>query len=443
MAVPRTESTREAQHGRIRQSHDERARPVKAAATRLKIVRILARLNVGGPARHVIWLTEALNDAEFQTTLITGVVPPGEDDMSDLATRHGVAPRVIREMSRELSPRDLVTIAKLFRTFRQIEPDIVHTHTAKAGAAGRIAGILYRWLTLGTLIGRPRPLRLVHTFHGHVFHSYYGRLKTRFFIAIERLLARWTDVIVTISDQQRREICETYGVGRAEQFRVIPLGLDLGDCQATESRDAARAATALTAGDIVVALVGRITAIKNHAMFLRVAGAPGWPDALRFVVYGDGADRAAIELAAAQAGITARVRFAGTRSASEIYSAIDIAALTSLNEGTPLTLIEAMTNGIPCISTSVGGVVDVLGAVQQRAITPDGAQYEIRERGITVASNDDRGFAAGLRRLIEDRNLRETLVTRGRDYAVKTFSKDRLVADIIGLYRELRDQPRS
>jgi hypothetical protein len=198
----------------------------------LRVARILARLNVGGPTRHVVWLTEALEAADIRTTLITGVVPPGEDDMSGFAARHGVVPRVIREMSRELSPRDLVTIVRLFRLFRELRPDIVHTHTAKAGATGRVAGLLYRWLTPGALIGRPRPLRLVHTFHGHVFHSYYGALKTRLFIAIERTLARWTDVIVTITEQQRREIHETFGVGRASQFRVIRLGLDLDDCSA-------------------------------------------------------------------------------------------------------------------------------------------------------------------------------------------------------------------
>lgn len=408
----------------------------------LRIARILARLNVGGPTRHVVWLTAALEGADFQTTLITGTVPPGEDDMSGFATRHGVEPRVIREMSRELSPRDLVTIVKLHRMFRELRPDIIHTHTAKAGAAGRIAGLLYRWLTPSALLGRPRPVRLVHTFHGHVFHSYYGPLKTRIFIAIERLLARVTDVIITITEQQRREIHETFGVGRASQFRVIRLGLDLADAAASADRIAARAAAGLAASDLVVGIAGRITAIKNHEMFLRVAGARAWPENVRFAVYGDGADRPTLEKRARDAGLAARVRFAGTRAASEIYAAIDVAALTSLNEGTPLTLIEAMANGIPVISTSVGGVVDVLGDVVERA-TDEGAAYEIRERGITAASGDDRGFAAGLQRLLEDEELRARLAAAGRAFARTTYSKDRLVADIIALYRELCSPSRS
>ncbi len=407
-----------------------------------RIVRILARLNVGGPTRHVVWLTSALEGPEFQTTLITGVVSPGEDDMSEFAARHDVVPRIVREMSRELSPRDAITTWKLYRTFLELKPDIVHTHTAKAGATGRLAGLLYRWLTPSALIGRPRRLRLVHTFHGHVFHSYYGRLKTGLFITIEKVLALWTDVIVTITEQQRREIQETFGVGRASQFRVIRLGLDLSDCIRGD-RAQARTFAGLSANTVAVGIVGRLTAIKNHPMFLRVAAGCGWPEEVRFIIYGDGSDRRTLEANARTAGVESRVSFAGTRPASEIYAAIDIAALTSLNEGTPLTLIEAMTNGIPVISTAVGGVVDVLGPVEETVVDASGAVYEIRARGVTSASNDDRGFAAGLHRLLADAPLRARLAERGRVFASAIYSKERLVADIIALYRELRDPLRT
>jgi glycosyltransferase involved in cell wall biosynthesis len=153
---------------------------------------------------------------------------------------------------------------------------------------------------------------------------------------------------------------------------------------------------------------------------------------VQFVIYGDGTERNAIEVRVKELGLGDRVVFAGTRAASEIYASIDVAALTSLNEGTPLTLIEAMATGVPSISTAVGGVVDVLGAVIER--TSDG--YEIRERGITAASNDDAGFAAGLRRLLTDAALRQTLAERGRAYARTTYSKERLIADIIRIYRD-------
>ncbi len=194
----------------------------------MKILRIIARLNVGGPARHVVWLTNGLNDDEFQTLLVAGTVPPGEEDMGYFAAENGVSPVYVTELSRELSPKDIVSLWKVYRLMREFSPDVVHTHTAKAGTIGRSAAFLYRWLTWRTLAGRPRELKVVHTFHGHVFHSYYGAAKTRVFLTIERTLARFaTDRIVTISDQQFREINETFGVGRAEQFAVIPLGIDL------------------------------------------------------------------------------------------------------------------------------------------------------------------------------------------------------------------------
>ena len=156
----------------------------------MKILRIIARLNVGGPARHVVWLTKALNNGEFESTLVAGTVPDGEEDMSYFASENGVEPIYIRELSRELSVGDVFSFLKIYREIRRQQPDIVHTHTAKAGTVGRAAAFLYRWLGWRTLIGKPRGVKVVHTFHGHVFHSYYGKVKTRVFLAIERGLAR-------------------------------------------------------------------------------------------------------------------------------------------------------------------------------------------------------------------------------------------------------------
>lgn len=400
----------------------------------LRVARIIARLNVGGPTRHVVWLTAGLESPQLHTALVTGTVPPGEDDMSDFAAAHGVVPVVIPEMSREISPRDVISVWKLLRFFHRFGPDIVHTHTAKAGTAGRVAGLLYRWLTWPALIGRPRRVRFVHTFHGHVFHSYYGRLKTGFFIAIEKLLARVaTDVIVTVSEQQRCEIHETFGIGRAHQFRVIPLGVHL-DGAATETR-APRETS-------VVAIVGRLVPVKNHELFLRVAASREWPERVRFAVYGDGSERRMLEQRAVSLGLAGKILFAGTIPAAKIYPSVDIVVLTSLNEGTPLTLIEAMLAGVPSISTAVGGVSDVLGPVEERG-HENGAVYEIRERGVTAASNDSAGFAAGLHRLLTDSALRERLSARGKAFAATAYSKERLFADIIALYRELQDAPRS
>ena len=378
--------------------------------TRPRVLRVIARLNVGGPAQHVVWLTEGLAKEGYETLLVTGTVPPGEDDMSAFAAAHGVTPLVMPSMSRELSWRDLTTIVRLWRLMVRFRPDIVHTHTAKAGAVGRLAGLLYRF------VSRKR-CAFIHTYHGHIFHGYYGRWKTRVFLAVERTLARInTDRLVVLSPQQLREIAETFRVGRPEQFAVIPLGIDLSEFRALRKTERALPA---------VGIVGRLTPIKNHDLFLRVAAR--LKDVARFVVYGDGAERARLERAADG------VVFAGTRPPAEIYPSLDVVALTSRNEGTPLALIEAMAAGVPVISTAVGGVVDLLGEVVER-----GVNYEIRDRGITVASDDTDGFIAGLTRLLDDEALRQHFMTAGKVYVETLLSKDRLIIDMMQLYSECK-----
>jgi glycosyltransferase involved in cell wall biosynthesis len=239
----------------------------------MKILRIIARLNVGGPARHVVWLSSALNNSEYTTKLIAGSVPDGEEDMSYFAAEHGVDPTYLKEMSRELSPKDAVSIWKLFQQMRGFRPDIVHTHTAKAGTVGRIAAFLYRWMTPGTLIGRPHNVKVVHTFHGHVFHSYYGVLKTKIFVFIERVLAALaTDRIVVITDQQLSEINGEFHVGRAAQFDVVPLGIDLSSFNENESMQRQfRDEFGFSDDEVVITFIGRLTEIKNISMFLRSA----------------------------------------------------------------------------------------------------------------------------------------------------------------------------
>jgi len=377
-----------------------------------RILRIITRLNVGGPAQQAVWLTEELAKRGFEILLVTGTVPPGEDDMSGFAASRGVTPLRMPSMGRELSWRDLTTIFKLWRLMVRYRPDIVHTHTAKAGAVGRLAGLLYG-----------RKCKFVHTFHGHIFHSYYGKLKTYIFLTIERFLARVkTDRIVVLSPQQLVEIRDRFKIGRPEQFVIIPLGVELG----TRVAAPASGAGGRVRPPLHVANIGRRTAIKNHDLFLRVAAR--MQGAARFVVYGDGAERARLERIAAGG-----VEFAGTRPIEEIYPAVDIVALTSRNEGTPLALIEAMAARKPVISTAVGGVVDLLGDVVER-----GDGYDVRARGITIASDDEAGFAAGLERLLSDDELRRRIVNEGKTYVEKQHSKERLIADMIRLYREIQ-----
>jgi glycosyltransferase involved in cell wall biosynthesis len=415
----------------------------------MKVVRIIARLNVGGPARHVAWLEAGLRGRGVESLLVAGVVPPGEDDMGYFAESLGVRPHVIPEMSREVSPKDLVTVWKLYRLFVRERPDLVHTHTAKAGTVGRAAGMLYRWLTPPALVGRPRPCRFVHTYHGHIFHSYYGRWKTRLFLAVEQALARLaTDRIVVISPQQLEEINGRFRVGRRGQFEVIPLGLDtraFDDWPAR--RHVLRREWGAAEGDVLVGIVGRLTEVKDHRLFLEAAAlfgqrraaeaGPGGPGRVRFVVVGDGHLRAELEGHARALGLGDDVKFAGLRDDPEnFYPALDVVALTSRNEGTPLTLIEAMANARPCVATAVGGVVDLLGGVDAGELRRP-HRWQSCERGVQVRPGDPEAFADALAHLVDDPALRRTLGGRGREYVERNYSVERLVADVHGLYGRL------
>jgi glycosyltransferase involved in cell wall biosynthesis len=377
-------------------------------------------------------------------------VPPGEDDMGYFAESLGVRPFVIPEMSREVSPKDAVTVWKIYRLLRRERPDVVHTHTAKAGTVGRAAGFFYRWLTPSALWGRPRRCRFVHTYHGHIFHSYYGRLKTRFFLAVERTLARLaTDRIIVISAQQLEEINGRFRVGRREQFDVIPLGLDthaFDDARAR--RQKLRREWRARDEDTLVGIVGRLTEIKNHKLFLEAAALVkkkcaqgksigGSGGRVSFVVVGDGHLRAELESQARALGLSDDVEFAGLRDDPEnFYPALDVVALTSLNEGTPLTLIEAMANSRAVVATSVGGVVDLLGGVEESELRRP-HRWQVCERGVQVRPGDAEAFAEALAHVAGDRRLRESLGERGREFVGRNYSLERLVGDVLRLYEDL------
>jgi len=405
----------------------------------MKVLRIIARLNVGGPARHVVWLSEGLKQHGYETLLVAGVVPPGEDDMGYLAEAAGMAPIIIPEMSREISAKDLLTVWKLYRLMLRERPDLVHTHTAKAGTVGRVAGLMYRWMTPSTLVGRPRHCRFVHTYHGHVFHSYYSPAKTHLFLTIEKLLARMaTDRIVVITEQQRREINGQFKVGGADQFAVIPLGIDLSVFEQFAARRArAREELNASADEVLIGIVGRLTEIKNHRLFLEAAALlkQSTGAKVRFLIIGDGTLRRDLELQARSLGLEDDVEFLGTRNDPEnFYPALDILALTSLNEGTPLSLIEGMANARPIVATAVGGVVDLLGT----KVSGDAAlKYQVCERGLSVASGDAQGFSHALERLVLDQKLRQELGARGRAFVAENYAKERLFKDMNRLYLEL------
>lgn len=412
----------------------EPALKIGSIAAPARVVRIIDRLNVGGPSKHVVWLTAGLNAEQFETTLISGTVPAGEDDMEYFAQAAGVEPLIIEEMSRELSWHDLIVVVKLVGQLLRLKPRVIHTHKSKAGAAGRIAALIYKWMTPSALWLRPRPCRIVHTFHGHIFHSYYGPVKTRLFIAIERLLARLcTDCIITISEQQRREILERFRIGRAEQFRVVPLGIDFSEV--SERRGQLRAELGIGDDEALVGIVGRLSEVKNHALLLEAARrlSEGQAHKVRFVVVGDGHLRRKLENLSRKLSIADKVSFIGFRDdAASLYGDMDMVALTSLNEGTPLTLIEAMACGRAVAATEVGGVVDLMGERRETR-----AGFSIWDHGVTAASRDAEGFAQALRFLIEWPELRREAGARGRAFVRVRFSRERLLSDIEGLYMAL------
>ncbi|HVF55401.1 MAG TPA: glycosyltransferase [Pyrinomonadaceae bacterium] len=423
----------------------------------MKVVRIIARLNVGGPARHVTWLEAGLRRAGgVESVLVAGTVPAGEDDMSYFAAAHGVEPRIIPEMSREVSLKDAVTVWKLYRLLRRERPDIVHTHTAKAGTVGRVAGLFYRWFVPSALWGRPRRCRFVHTYHGHIFHSYYGKWKTRLFLRIEKTLARMTDRIVVISPQQYREIHEQFGVGRAAQFSIVPLGLDAGAyADWAARRERARRDFGARHDEILVGIVGRLTEVKNHRLFLEAAalykraraektkaGREADERRVRFLVVGDGHLRRELEEYALALGIADDVTFAGLRDDPEnFYPALDIVALTSRNEGTPLTLIEAMANARAVVATSVGGVVDLLGEAPAEGADA-AAGYRVCERGVRVRAGDAGGFCRALEYVVGADDLRREMGARGRQFVERHYSVERLLSDVSNLYEELMNPGR-
>lgn len=399
----------------------------------VRVVRIIDRLNVGGPARHVVWLTASLNPDEFATTLVTGSVAPGEGDMSYFAARHGVVPVVIPRMSRALGLGDVAVLANVLRVLWREKPDIVHTHKAKAGTIGRVAAWLYRWTTFSALWLRPRRCLVVHTFHGHVLHGYYGPATSTVFAWIERILARLaTDTILVVSEQQRREINGRYKVGSPRQFHVVPLGVDPLPHDVLTRTVPWRPAQD---GVSVIGAVGRLCEVKNFDMLLRVlARLKTTACPVHLVIVGDGHLRPSLEARARDLGVFDDITFTGFREDVDLlYATFDVAALTSLNEGTPLTLIEAMRAGVPIAATEVGGVSDIMGERRE-----GGDSFSVWAHGVTAASLDVEGFAAGIRWLLAHPERRCAMGAAGEAFVQQRLSKDRLIRDIETLYRNLR-----
>jgi glycosyltransferase involved in cell wall biosynthesis len=379
----------------------------------IRILNIVARLNVGGPAIHVALITQRLNPRftdQFESRLVAGKVGEGEGDMAYYALERGVTPIILPQLGRELHPvRDLATIWKLYRLIRTFKPHVVHTHTAKAGFVGR---------TAAKLAGVPV---IIHTFHGHVFHGYFSPAKTRLFLLLERFTARFTTTIITLTSSQAHELATVYHIAPRQKFTVMSGGLEL-DQYATAPRKTGnfRHQWSIPNDAPLIAIVGRLVPVKNHALFLQAAALvhDELPNA-RFVIVGDGELRGEIESQVEQLSMREVVTFTGwQKDVLPVYSDSDALVISSLNEGTPFSVIEALAAGCPVIATSVGGLPDLLENGVLGTLTPPGDAPALAEAILSIVQQPPDTAAL-------------------RDEVVSRFGVGRLVENLTHLYADL------
>ena len=383
----------------------------------VKVLRVIARLNMGGPALHVAYLTAGLAPRGYDTTLVAGTLARGEDSMAFVAEELGVDVVRIDELRRDIAPaRDALAAVKLARLIRRERPHILHTHTAKAGAVGRLAAVL---------AGEARPPIIVHTFHGHVLRGYFDPVRSAGFRLLERRLARISTALVAVSPEVRDDLV-ALGVAPREKFAVVRLGIELE--QRVDASSNGRAETRRILGiprdRFAVGWVGRMTGVKRTddvLLAFRRLRERGVDACLCMV--GDGPDRDHVERRAHELGVMRDTLFLGYQEhVAPFFSAFDALVLPSVNEGTPVTAIEALAGGRPVVATRVGGVPDVVRDGVDGFLVEAGAIDDLAER---------------LARLAADPKLRERMGTAGRERVVARYAVDRLLDDVDSLYRSL------
>jgi glycosyltransferase involved in cell wall biosynthesis len=395
----------------------------RAPSEPIRVLRLIARLNVGGPALHVSYLSKELDEIGYETMLVAGRVGSGEGSMEYVPEELGVKPVYVDELRRDISPFvDTAAVRRIRSLIREFRPHVLHTHTAKAGAVGR---------TAAALSSAARPPVVVHTFHGHVLRGYFGSLHTSAFLQIERRLAAVSDALVAVSPEVRDDLVRL-GVAPAERITVIRLGLELDRrvSAGPGAGAAVRAGLEIPEERFVVGWFGRMTEIKRVDDLLRSFARlrlHGVDSDLLLV--GDGPLAPQLRTLASELGIAERTHFLGYREdVARLYAACDVVALTSANEGTPVSLIEGLAARRPAVSTDVGGVSDVV---------LDG------ESGLLVPAGDVAGLAAGFARLAGDPELRRAFGERGSEDVRSRYSVPRLVADVDHLYRSLLERAES
>jgi glycosyltransferase involved in cell wall biosynthesis len=393
---------------------NHRKRTVAGPHTKIKILHIIARLCVSGAVIHVVDLSAGFDPLRFESLLVAGRENIGEGSMLDYALSQGVQPIIIPEMAAEFSikPRDLRGLIKLYRLILEQKPHIVNTHTAKAGCLGRIAAHMARVPVV------------IHTYHGHVLHGYYGRAKTNVLRRMERALGHLTDCIIAVDAQVKRDLL-AYRVAPPEKIVVVPYGLHLEPLLTCEGqRGDFRRELRLSQGAKLVGIVGRIFPIKNHRLFLDAATLIVRQEpATRFVIVGDGILRPEMEHHAHRMGIAGQVIFTGWRQdLPRIYADLDLLAVTSNNEGTPFSAIEAMAAGCPVVATRVGGLPDLIHEGQTGYLVPPG---------------DAPAVAEAMLRLLHAPETARCMGQAARARVKDCFTVRRLIRDTEQLYLEL------
>ncbi len=383
------------------------------------------RINVGGPTYHAAFLCSGLNDYDFETKLISGNIDSSEKSGEYILNQYSVNVTYVKNMFRKISLfKDFVSFFEIRKIIKQYKPDIVHTHAAKSGFIGRLAA-----KSLDVPI-------IVHTFHGHIFHSYFGKFKTYFFILLERFLALISDSIIAISNSQKNDLIK-YKIVNKKKISVINLGFDLEKFNSNKKKKRAkfRKKYNLKENEIAIGIIGRLDPIKNHRLFI---------DSIKFVksntnkiikafIIGDGRQKLELMDYCKKIGLIYNnrdedcdINFTSWINEIDVANAgLDIIALTSLNEGTPVSLIEAQASSKPVVCTNVGGVADVVRK-NKTALVCDHPENEDFKRLLLACVNDIK--------------LRNRLSKRGFSYVSKKFSKQRLISDISKLYLNIYEK---
>ncbi|MFN5183050.1 MAG: glycosyltransferase [Bacteroidota bacterium] len=386
-----------------------------------KVLRIINRFNIGGPTYNVGYLTKYLSP-DFETLLIGGDKEEDEESSNFILDELGISPIIIPELKREINLKsDLTAYRKIKKIISEFNPDIVHTHASKAGAIGRLAA------------SKMKVPVIIHTFHGHVFHSYFGKVKTSFYVNIERYLAKKTDAIIAISNKQKSELAHTFNIAPEEKIKVIPLGFDLGrfNVDTDEKRDSFRKKYLIEDNEIVITIIGRLAPVKNHVFFVDVIEEvlKTVRSNVRFFIVGDGETKNIIEEYLKSKSIDFTDFNSSKRKSTVTFTSwiknvdyplcgSDIICLTSLNEGTPVSLIEAMAAGKPVVSTNVGGVSDIVPP-DLGLISPVGDLRKMAENIVYYIKNTENKINSG---------------TKSRIWANENFHYTRLTNDIKDLY---------